>query len=91
MTISDQPQQNDVIETESKKCINCNTHPNTFSQTVCNTCIECMDTPDMGHPNYKPGSELCKDCAICCMPLVIVADIVCIIPMCLGLFEVKPI
>ena len=73
-------------EKKSRKCCIC---PYTHVQkTFDNCCIGC-DKPGIGSPEHNPGDNSCSDCSLICCPCALVIDILCIIPMCFGLYTVK--
>ena len=37
-------------------------------------CIGC-DKPGIGAANHDPGNNSCNDCALCCVPVTILGDI----------------
>ena len=80
-------------ESKSPKC--CDKHyprcPYTHTEQACDYCCIGCDKPGIGAADHNPGDNSNSDCALCCLPCTIIADILCFIPMCLGCYNLdKP-
>ena len=86
-TINQQP----TVDTENQvKCTdNINFKPYTFTEKAYDLCCIGCDKPGIGSSSHNPSNNSCEDNALCCLPLTIVADILCYVPMCLGYVKVK--
>lgn len=78
-----------VMENEKKCCKNINLKPYTFTEKAVDSCLKGFDKPQLGSVSRNHHEDHCEECALLCLPLTIVADILCYVPMCLGYYQVK--
>ena len=72
----------------TKQCWKC---PYTHMEKSIDLCCIGCDKPGIGSNMHDPSKNSCDDCSLVCFPCAIIADIILIIPMCLGYYELKEI
>ena len=82
-----------MTDTTKNKC--CAKHkprcPYTFTAQALDNCLFGCDKPGIGSAQHNPGDNRCSDCALCCVPFTLIADILCCIPLIFGYINVdKP-
>jgi hypothetical protein len=77
------------METQKKCCEKINLTPYTFTCKACDSCFNGFDKPQLGSESRNHHEDHCEECALVCLPMTIVADILCYFPMCLGYYKVK--
>ena len=82
-----------MTDTTKNKC--CTKHkpryPYTFTAQALDNCLFGCDRPGIPSTQNNPGDNTCSDCALCCVPFTLVADILCCIPLIFGYIKVdKP-
>ena len=70
-----------------EKCINW--RPYTFTCRAYDLCCDGFDKPQLGSASRNHHDDHCEECALLCLPLTIIADILCYVPLCLKCFEIK--
>jgi hypothetical protein len=65
--------------------------PYTHSEKACDNCCIGCDKPGIGAVDHNPSDNACSDCALFCLPIDILADILCCPCMVFGFWNVdKP-
>ena len=76
--------------TDTKKsCCNITFCPYTHIEKTCDLCCIGCDKPGLGSKDHNPYDNSCTDCALCCFPFAVIADLLCYIPMCLNQYHVE--
>ena len=70
-----------------EKCINWK--PYKFTCREYDLCCDGFDKPQLGSASRNHHDDHCEECALLCLPLTIIADILCYVPLCLKCFEIK--
>ena len=77
------------MENQKKCCQKVNLTPYNFTCKAYDSCFNGLDKPQLGSESRNHHNDHCEECALVCLPLTIVADILCYVPMCLGYYQVK--
>jgi len=77
------------MKTQERCCEKINLTPYTFTCKAYDSCCNGFDKPQLGSESRNHHEDHCEECALVCLPLTIVADILCYVPMCLGYYQVK--
>lgn len=78
--------------TSSKcKCKCCETHyprcPYTFTHQAFDDCFKGCNEPGIGSSNFSGGS--CGSCSLVCLPIHILRDVICCIPLVFGYINLQ--
>jgi hypothetical protein len=82
MTIEAQPEATSCWQKHHPR------RPYTHSEQACDYCCIGCDKPGIGSNQHDPSNNSDKDCALICLPLCIVFDVLCFFPMVFGCYEV---